>query len=104
MCVSVFHSQSLIKLDLSHNGLSSTKLGTWVQLENLQELLLAKNKIFALRNEELDFLGNSSLQKLDLSSNPLKEVRGQGEITPFLTFRFVPSLCCTDSKLRFLVK
>lgn len=74
-----FHSQNLIKLDLSHNGLSSTKLGTEVQLENLRELLLSKNKILALRSEELDFLGNSSLQKLDLSSNALKEVRSQGQ-------------------------
>ncbi|MEJ1285079.1 family with sequence similarity 149 member A [Cricetulus griseus] len=69
-----FRSQkNLIKLDLSHNGLSSTKLGTEVQLENLRELFLSKNKILALRSEELNFLGNSSLQKLDLSSNPLKE-------------------------------
>nr|7WM4_C Chain C, Toll-like receptor 3 [Mus musculus]7WM4_D Chain D, Toll-like receptor 3 [Mus musculus]7WM4_E Chain E, Toll-like receptor 3 [Mus musculus]7WM4_F Chain F, Toll-like receptor 3 [Mus musculus] len=67
------NQKNLIKLDLSHNGLSSTKLGTGVQLENLQELLLAKNKILALRSEELEFLGNSSLRKLDLSSNPLKE-------------------------------
>ncbi|XP_051025701.1 toll-like receptor 3 [Acomys russatus] len=69
-----FKSQkNLIRLDLSHNGLSSTRLGTEVQLENLQELLLANNNILALRSEELDFLGNSSLQKLDLSSNSLKE-------------------------------
>ncbi|MBZ3885798.1 Toll-like receptor 3 [Sciurus carolinensis] len=65
--------QNLIKLDLSHNGLSSTKLGTQLQLENLQELLLSNNKIHALRSEELDFLGNSSLQKLELSSNQIKE-------------------------------
>ncbi|KAK7812348.1 hypothetical protein U0070_023258 [Myodes glareolus] len=67
------NQKNLIKLDLSHNGLSSTKLGTEVQLENLRELLLSKNKILELRSEELDFLGNSSLQKLDLSSNALKE-------------------------------
>lgn len=67
------NQKNLIKLDLSHNGLSSTKLGTEVQLENLQELLLSNNKILALRREELDFLGNSSLQKLDLSSNLLQE-------------------------------
>lgn len=87
--VSTFHSQNLIKLDLSHNGLSSTKLGTEVQLEDLQELLLSNNKILALRSEELDFLSNSSLQKLDLSSNPLKEVRSGGEIISYATFRCV---------------
>ncbi|XP_058380994.1 toll-like receptor 3 [Diceros bicornis minor] len=65
--------KKLIKLDLSHNGLSSTKLGTQLQLENLQELLLSNNKIQALRHEELDFLGNSSLKKLELSSNQIKE-------------------------------
>ncbi|KAI5943828.1 toll-like receptor 3 [Manis javanica] len=65
--------KKLIKLDLSHNGLSSTKLGTQLQLENLQELLLSNNKIHALRPEELDFLGNSSLRKLELSSNQIKE-------------------------------
>ncbi|KAK2114942.1 hypothetical protein P7K49_005567, partial [Saguinus oedipus] len=58
---------------LSHNGLSSTKLGTQVQLENLQELLLSNNKIQALKSEELDFLANSSLKKLELSSNQIKE-------------------------------
>lgn len=71
----LFLFQKLIKLDLSHNGLSSTKLGTQLQLENLQELLLSNNKIHALRPEELDFLGNSSLRKLELSSNQIKEVR-----------------------------
>lgn len=104
MCVSVFHSQNLIKLDLSHNGLSSTKLGMGVQLENLQELLLAKNKILALRSEELEFLGNSSLRKLDLSSNPLKEVRCKSGVASYDTFRCAQSLCCTDGNLRFLVK
>ncbi|KAM5264063.1 toll-like receptor 3 [Ctenodactylus gundi] len=67
------NQKNLIKLDLSHNDLSSTKLGTQLQLENLQELLLSKNKIGVLRREELDFLGSSSLHKLDLSSNPIKE-------------------------------
>ncbi|XP_066092373.1 toll-like receptor 3 [Saccopteryx bilineata] len=65
--------KNLIKLDLSHNGLSSTELGTEMQLENLQELLLSNNKIHVLRREELDFLGNSSLKILELSSNPIKE-------------------------------
>ncbi|EHB10966.1 Toll-like receptor 3 [Heterocephalus glaber] len=67
------NQKNLLKLDLSHNGLSSTQLGTQLQLENLQELLLSNNKIHSLRGEELDFLGNSSLQKLDLSSNQIKE-------------------------------
>ncbi|XP_012881506.1 PREDICTED: toll-like receptor 3 isoform X2 [Dipodomys ordii] len=67
------NQKNLIKLDLSHTGLSSTKLGTQPQLESLQELLLSNNKIHTLRSEELDFLGNSSLQKLELSSNQIKE-------------------------------
>ncbi|XP_033071809.1 toll-like receptor 3 isoform X2 [Trachypithecus francoisi] len=66
-------TQNLITLDLSHNGLSSTKLGTQVQLENLQELLLSNNKIQVLKSEELDILANSSLKKLELSSNQIKE-------------------------------
>lgn len=65
--------KNLITLDLSHNGLSSTKLGTQVQLENLQELLLSNNKIQALKSEELGILANSSLKKLELSSNQIKE-------------------------------
>lgn len=73
--IHIFSPQNLIKLDLAHNGLSSTKLGTQLQLENLQELLLSNNKISALRREELDFLGNSSLKRLELSSNQIKEVR-----------------------------
>nr|ADZ17136.1 toll-like receptor 3 variant 1 [Sus scrofa] len=66
--------KNLIKLDLSLNGLSSTKLGTQLQLGNLQELLLANNKISALKREELDFLGNSSLKRLELSSNQIQEI------------------------------
>nr|AGU70408.1 Toll like receptor 3 [Oryctolagus cuniculus algirus] len=67
------NQKNLIKLDLSHNGLKSTKLGTQLQLQNLQELLLSKNKIQALKSEELAFLGNSSLKKLELSSNLIRE-------------------------------
>ncbi|KAG8512568.1 Toll-like receptor 3, partial [Galemys pyrenaicus] len=65
--------KNLIKLDLAHNGLSSTKLGTQLQLENLQVLLLSKNKIHTLSGEEFDFLSNSSIKILDLSSNPIIE-------------------------------
>ncbi|XP_037382247.1 toll-like receptor 3 [Talpa occidentalis] len=65
--------KNLIKLDLSRTGLSSTKLGTQLQLENLQVLLLSNNKIHTLRGEEFDFLGNSSIKILDLSSNPINE-------------------------------
>ncbi|XP_055970361.1 toll-like receptor 3 isoform X2 [Sorex fumeus] len=65
--------KNLVKLDLSRNGLSSTKLGTQIQLENLQELRLSNNKIHSLSHEELYFLGNSSLEKLELSSNQIKE-------------------------------
>lgn len=67
------NQKNLIKLDLSHNGLKSTRLGTQLQLENLQELIMSNNKIKALTSEELAFLGNSSLKKLDLSSNQIKE-------------------------------
>lgn len=65
--------KNLIRLDLSRNGLSSTKLGTQIQLENLQDLILSNNKIHTLKHEELDFLGNSTLEKLELSSNQIKE-------------------------------
>nr|ADZ13667.1 Toll-like receptor 3 [Capra hircus] len=65
--------KDLIKLDLSHNGLSFSKLGNQLQLENLQELLLSNNKIFSLTPEALDFLGNFSLKRIELSSNQIKE-------------------------------
>uniref|UniRef100_A0A8C8VN21 Toll-like receptor 3 n=1 Tax=Pelusios castaneus TaxID=367368 RepID=A0A8C8VN21_9SAUR len=60
-------------LDVSHNRLLSTKLGSQQQLESLRELVLSENKISSLKKEELDFLSNTSLDTLDLSSNPLKE-------------------------------
>ncbi|XP_043402045.1 toll-like receptor 3 isoform X2 [Chelonia mydas] len=60
-------------LDVSHNRLLSTKLGSQPQLESLRELVLSENKITELKKEELDFLSNASLNRLDLSSNPLKE-------------------------------
>nr|XP_003221650.2 PREDICTED: toll-like receptor 3 isoform X1 [Anolis carolinensis] len=60
-------------LDVSHNGLKSIKLGSEQQLESLQELVVSQNKITELKKEDLYFLSNSSLNKLDLSTNPLKE-------------------------------
>uniref|UniRef100_A0A8D0LAX9 Toll-like receptor 3 n=1 Tax=Sphenodon punctatus TaxID=8508 RepID=A0A8D0LAX9_SPHPU len=60
-------------LDVSHNRLSSTKLGSQQQLENLQELVMSENKISVLKKEDLEFLSNTSLKTFDLSSNPLEE-------------------------------
>lgn len=87
------NQRNLIKLDLSHNGLTSTQLGTELQLENLQELVLSNNKIHVLRREELDFLGNSSLQKLELSSNQIKEVRER--VKSFHPLVCVSLICAT---------
>lgn len=67
--------QNLKSLDVSHNRLSSTKLGSQPQLESLQELVMSQNKIAELKEEDFLFLSNSSLQILDLSSNPLTEVK-----------------------------
>ncbi|XP_053315151.1 toll-like receptor 3 isoform X2 [Spea bombifrons] len=58
---------------MSHNKLTSTHLGDR-QLHNLKELKLSSNKIVELKKEGLEFLANTSLKKLDLSSNPLKAV------------------------------
>ncbi|XP_060102416.1 toll-like receptor 3 [Heteronotia binoei] len=66
--------KNLKSLDVSHNGLSSTKLGSQQQLESLQELVMSQNKITELKKEDFLFLSNSSLQILDLSSNPLTEI------------------------------
>ncbi|XP_006128521.2 toll-like receptor 3 [Pelodiscus sinensis] len=65
--------KNLSILDLSHNRLLSTKLGSQTQLENLRELVLSENRITELKREELDFLSNTSLTRLDLSSNPLNK-------------------------------
>ncbi|XP_032079733.1 toll-like receptor 3 [Thamnophis elegans] len=65
--------KNLAFLDVSHNHLSSTKLGSQQQLGNLQELVMSQNQITKLNKEDLYFLGNSSLKRLDLSSNPIKE-------------------------------
>ncbi|KAL8207352.1 UNVERIFIED_CONTAM: Toll-like receptor 3 [Gekko kuhli] len=64
---------NLKSLDVSHNRLSSTKLGSQQQLESLQELVMSQNEIPELKKEDFLFLSNSSLQILDLSSNPLTE-------------------------------
>jgi len=61
-------------LDLSHNHLKSANLGLQQQLKNLRELVLYSNQITELNKEDLKFLSNTSLNSLDLSSNPLKEV------------------------------
>ncbi|KAM3939823.1 toll-like receptor 3 [Leptodactylus fuscus] len=67
--------QSLRVLDMSHNKMTSTALGDKEQLSNLSELLYSHNMINVLKKEDFTFLGNSSLQKLDLSSNPVKEIQ-----------------------------
>lgn len=66
--------QNLNILDLSHNHLKSANLGLQQQLKNLRELVLYSNQITELNKEDLKFLSNTSLNSLDLSSNPLKEV------------------------------
>ncbi|CAI5783997.1 toll-like receptor 3 isoform X1 [Podarcis lilfordi] len=65
--------KKLSLLDVSHNHLSTPRLGSQQQLESLQELVMSQNKITELRKEDLGFLRNSSLKKLDLSSNPPME-------------------------------
>ncbi|MEE6460780.1 hypothetical protein FKM82_001099 [Ascaphus truei] len=65
---------NLCVLDMSRNKMTSTALGTKQQLPNLQALLLFSNKISELKREALEFLGNTSLQKLDLSSNSVKVI------------------------------
>ncbi|OCT99563.1 toll-like receptor 3 [Xenopus laevis] len=66
--------ENLLFLDMSHNKMTSTALGNKQQLMNMKELLLNSNKIAKLDKEAFEFLANTSLQKLDLSSNPLKEI------------------------------
>lgn len=66
--------QNLNILDLSHNFLKSANLGLQQQLKNLHELMLDSNQITELKKEDFSFLSNTSLNSLDLSSNPLKEV------------------------------
>ncbi|XP_007439064.1 toll-like receptor 3 isoform X1 [Python bivittatus] len=65
--------KNLTFLDVSHNQLRSTRLGSQQQLESLQELVMSQNHISELKKEDLYFLSNSSLKRLDLSLNPLKE-------------------------------
>ncbi|NXV79775.1 TLR3 protein, partial [Atlantisia rogersi] len=65
--------ENLTVLDLSRNFLKSANLGLQQQLKNLRELVLANNKITELKKEDFSFLSNTSLNSLDLSSNPLKE-------------------------------
>ncbi|XP_056415458.1 toll-like receptor 3 isoform X2 [Hyla sarda] len=67
--------QSLRILDVSHNKMTSTALGDKQQLSNLIEILYSHNMIKELKKENFIFLGNNSLQKLDLSSNPVKEIQ-----------------------------
>ncbi|XP_071978743.1 toll-like receptor 3 [Engystomops pustulosus] len=65
--------QNLNVLDVSHNKMTTTALGDKEQLPNLSELLYSHNMISELRKEDFMFPFNNSVQKLDLSSNPVKE-------------------------------
>ncbi|XP_069487641.1 toll-like receptor 3 isoform X2 [Ambystoma mexicanum] len=65
--------KNLRQLDLSHNNLQSGKLGSQKQMLNLQQLWLSSNRISQVTKEDFDFLSNTSLEMLDLSSNPVKE-------------------------------
>ncbi|XP_063776865.1 toll-like receptor 3 [Pseudophryne corroboree] len=68
--------QSLQILDVSHNKMTSTALGDKEQLPNLTELLFSHNMITELKKEALTFLSsNNTMQKLDLSSNPVKLIQ-----------------------------
>ncbi|XP_069833811.1 toll-like receptor 3 [Dendropsophus ebraccatus] len=67
--------QILRILDMSHNKMTSTALGDKPQLSNLTELSYSHNMIKELKKEDFIFLGNMSLQKLDLSTNPVKEIQ-----------------------------
>ncbi|KAG8453720.1 hypothetical protein GDO86_000373 [Hymenochirus boettgeri] len=67
--------ENLLVLDMSHNKLTSTTLGNKQQLMNLEELYFSSNQVSVLSKEAFGFLGNTTLQKLDLSSNPLKEIQ-----------------------------
>ncbi|KAM4051123.1 toll-like receptor 3 isoform 2-T3 [Anomaloglossus baeobatrachus] len=66
--------QNLLILDVSHNKMTSTALGDKGQLLKLSELLYSHNMIKELKKEDFMFLGNNSVQTLDLSTNPLKEI------------------------------
>lgn len=78
--------ESLIFLDISNNKLDEK---TWIQLvlqlPNLQELVMAKNKMRAFQWENPT---NTSLQLkyLDLSSNPIKTFKIAADILPNLTW------------------
>lgn len=74
--------QSLKILDMSHNKMTSMALGDTEQLSNLEELSFSHNLINELKREALAFLGNNSVQKLDLSSNPVHNIN-PGCFQPF---------------------
>nr|XP_006006842.2 PREDICTED: toll-like receptor 3 [Latimeria chalumnae] len=60
-------------LDISRNTLTSAKLGSEQQLQNLWSLVLSANKIKVLKKDDLSFLSNTFLKQLDLSLNPLNQ-------------------------------
>nr|XP_006630171.1 PREDICTED: toll-like receptor 3 isoform X1 [Lepisosteus oculatus] len=65
--------QSLKRLDVSRNDLTSAKLGTHPQLLNLEELILSGNAISVLKADDFSYLSNASLKILKLSALPLKK-------------------------------
>ncbi|XP_066574328.1 toll-like receptor 3 [Amia ocellicauda] len=64
--------QHLKKFDVSHNGLTSVKLGTQPQLWGLEELILSGNLISVIKKDDFSYLNNTFLRILKLSSLPLK--------------------------------
>ncbi|KAM5194502.1 toll-like receptor 3 [Mantella aurantiaca] len=66
--------QSLKILAMSHNKMVSMALGDKEQLSNLKELFFSHNLISELKKEALIFLGNNSVQKLDLSNNNIRKI------------------------------
>ncbi|XP_018416781.1 PREDICTED: toll-like receptor 3 [Nanorana parkeri] len=61
-------------LHMCYNKMTSMALGDTEQLSDLTELLFSHNLISELKKEALVFLGNNSIQQLDLSSNPVKVI------------------------------
>lgn len=66
--------QNLTSLDVSVNGLNSTRLGIHAQLRSLEQLSLSGNKIFTLQKDDFSWLNQSSVRVLRMASLPLREV------------------------------
>ncbi|XP_023686515.1 toll-like receptor 3 isoform X2 [Paramormyrops kingsleyae] len=66
--------QNLTSLDVSVNGLNSTRLGKQPQLRSLEQLSLSGNKIFILQKDDFSWLNQSSVRVLRMASLPLREL------------------------------